>query len=440
MTASCSFVHQTTSDFILRQLYTLTLYLLVPWVLLRLALRGLRTPAYWRRWAERFGYVPKVSEPTALWIHAVSVGEVQATLPLIRALRERIDPARILITTMTPTGSDRIRALYGDQPAQLYTPYDLPGAVARFLDRTRPQLALIMETEIWPNLFHACRRRGIPVFMVNARMSERSFQGYRRVSRLTAQTLGQVAGILAQGDEDRRRLVELGAPADRLHVTGSVKFDIPLPPSLAEQAAALRRGWGVARPVWVAASTHQGEDEVVLQAFANLLQSFPNALLILVPRHPERFSSVRALCVKKHFPVVSRSEGDACNDETRVFIGDTMGELTLFLAAADVAFVGGSLVPVGGHNPLEPVALGVPVVFGPHMFNFAEMSRWLMQAGAAVQVGDAEELARQVGSWLASANMRHDAGQRGRQVVERHKGAADAVLKLLEPYLPVGNP
>ncbi|MEE8342812.1 MAG: lipid IV(A) 3-deoxy-D-manno-octulosonic acid transferase, partial [Gammaproteobacteria bacterium] len=347
--------------------------MLTPLVLLRLALRGLHTPSYWRRWPERFGYVPRLNKPVALWIHAVSVGEVQATLPLVQALRKRIDPADILITTMTPTGSDRVRALYGNQPAHVYVPYDLPGAVARFLDRTQPRLALVMETEIWPNLFHTCHRRGIPVFMVNARMSERSFKGYRRVPGLAAQTLTQVTGILAQGAEDRRRLAELGAPADRLHITGSVKFDIALPPSLAEQAAALRRSWGVERPVWVAASTHQGEDEIILEAFKMLLQSFSNALLILVPRHPERFASAGALCRRKDFSTVLRSEGKDCDATIQVLMGDTMGELTLFFASADVAFVGGSLISAGGHNPLEPAALGVPALFGPHMFNFSDM-------------------------------------------------------------------
>lgn len=404
-------------------------------MLLRLALRGLHTPSYWHRWPERFGFVPRLNKPVALWIHAVSVGEVQATLPLVQSLRDWIDPANILITTMTPTGSDRVGALYGNQTAHVYAPYDLPGAVARFLGRTQPRLALVMETEIWPNLFHACRQQGIPVFMVNARMSERSFKGYRRVPGLAAQTLAQVTGILVQGVEDRRRLAELGASAGRLHITGSVKFDIPLPPSLVEQAAALRRSWGVERPVWVAASTHQGEDEIILEAFRNLLQSFPNALLILVPRHPERFASAEVLCRRKDFSTVLRSEGAACDATIQVFIGDTMGELTLFVASADVAFVGGSLIPAGGHNPLEPAALGVPVLFGPHMFNFSDMSRWLIQAGAAAEVENGDDLVQQVGYWFENTNARHDAGQRGRQVVEQHKGAAKAVVKLLEPYL-----
>ncbi|HKK14856.1 MAG TPA: lipid IV(A) 3-deoxy-D-manno-octulosonic acid transferase [Gammaproteobacteria bacterium] len=419
----------------MRLLYTAILYLLTPLVLLRLVIRGLRAPAYWRGWGQRFGFIEPLRGGRPVWVHAVSVGEVQAALPLVRGLRERHPHCPLLVTTTTPTGAARIGELFNDSVEHVYLPYDLPGAVSRFLDRVQPRLALIIETEIWPNLFAACRHRDIPLMMVNARLSPRSAAGYRRVARLMRDTLGNVSVIAAHARADATRLTELGAPADRVRVTGNIKFDVQLPRSLLERADALRRQCGADRPVWIAASTHEGEDEIVLAAFQRVRERVPDALLMLVPRHPERFARVVERCRKTGYRVVQRSTNEPCGPETDVFVGDTMGELSLFYAAADVAFVGGSLIPSGGHNPLEPAAVGVPVVIGPHVFNFQEISGLLLDAGAARQVADADQLAAAVVDWLRDGVRRNTAGEAGQAVVESNRGALDAVLKLVEGYL-----
>jgi 3-deoxy-D-manno-octulosonic-acid transferase len=314
-------------------------------------------------------------------------------------------------------------------------PYDLPDAVRRFLTRTRPRLALIMETEIWPNLYHACAKRDIPVLLVNARLSARSAAGYQRVHRLTAATLSCLHSIAAQGRTDADHLVELGAPPERVKVTGSIKFDMQIPASLTERAAVLRRDWGMQRPVWIAASTHEGEDEMILDAHRSIRARFPSALLILVPRHPERFARVAALCREQNWSTVLRSEQVPTPAEAAVFVGDSMGELLLFFAATDVAFIGGSLVQHGGHNPLEASAQRIPVLFGPHMFNFALIAQLLLEAGAAREVGDSGQLADSVVHWLADPAVRNTAGERGAAVVEANKGAREAVLAMVEEAL-----
>jgi 3-deoxy-D-manno-octulosonic-acid transferase len=417
-------------------IYTLLLYLLVPLVLLRLAWRGLRAPDYWRRWPERFGFIEPPLGARVIWIHAVSVGEVQAAEPLVRALLENYPAYSLLVTTVTPTGSARVTALFGDEVAHVYAPYDLPGAVKRFFLRVRPQLAIVMETELWPNLFHTCRDRQVPLLLVNARLSEKSMTGYLRVKRLVARTLGNITDIAAQGEADAQRFERLGAQQDRIAVSGNLKFEQRIPPNLLERAEVLRRDWGTGRPVWVAASTHEGEDELLLDVFSELRERFADCLLVLVPRHPERFESVAELCRQRGLNIVLRSEMRPCDADTRVFVGDSMGELPLFLAAADVAFVGGSLVPHGGHNLLEPAGLGIPVVTGPHVFNFTEICELLLQAGACEKVGNTEELAVTLGRWLGDANERHRVGEQGRAVVEKNRGALQTVLAMVDRHLP----
>jgi 3-deoxy-D-manno-octulosonic-acid transferase len=418
-----------------RTLYTLLLYLLVPLVLLRLAWRGLRAPDYWRRWPERFGYIEPPLGERVIWIHAVSVGEVQAAEPLVRALLEAYPAYSLLVTTVTPTGSARVTALFGDEVAHVYAPYDLPGAVKRFFQRVRPRLAIVMETELWPNLFHACRVRQVPLLLVNARLSAKSMAGYLRVKRLVARTLGNITEIAAQGEADAQRFERLGAPQDRISVSGNLKFEQRIPPSLLERAEVLRRDWGTGRPVWIAASTHEGEDELLLDVFSQLRKRFADCLLVLVPRHPERFESVAELCRQRGLKIVLRSEMRPCDAGTRVFIGDSMGELPLFLAAADVAFVGGSLVPHGGHNLLEPAGLGIPVVTGPHVFNFTEICELLLQAGACEKVANPAELADTLDRWLGDANERHRVGEQGRRVVEKNRGALQTVLTMIDRRL-----
>lgn len=416
----------------MRLVYTALFYLLVPWVLLRLLWRARRNPAYRRRWRERFGYFPAILETDTIWVHAVSVGEAIAAFPLVRRLIERYPQRPVVLTTTTPTGSERVTEQLGAHVHHGYMPYDLPGAVARFLTRTRPRLAVIMETEIWPNLYAACRARDIPIVVANARLSERSAAGYRRFAGLTRQTLEHVARFAAQSTADGRRLQALGAPSDRIEITGNVKFDITLPASLAEQAAALRRGWDAERPVWIAASTHEGEEAQILAAFSKVRAHCPRLLLVLVPRHPERFDRVAGLCKAQRLRVVRRTSHCACSPDTDVFLGDTMGELRQLYGTADIAFVGGSLVPAGGHNPLEPAAMRLPIVFGPHMFNFAEISRLLLEAGAAIQVSDAEGLSRGVNEFLQDPSRRTQVGDKAYAVVEANRGALDRTVAVIE--------
>lgn len=424
---------RNSACFKVRYLYTLLLYLAVPGVLLRLYWRGRRVPAYRRRWAERFGWFPALPAAGCIWVHAVSVGEVRAAIPLIRTLQARYPAIPLLITTTTPTGSRQVREMFGNTVWHRYTPYDLPAVVARFLVRTRPRLAIIMETELWPNLLRRCAKAGIPVLVANARLSEKSARGYGRVAGLTGHMLADVTLIAAQSEADAARFRALGAA--RVQVMGNIKYDLALAEDLPAQGSELRRLLGEQRPVLVAASTHAGEDEWVLDAFAQLQPEHPDLLLVLVPRHPERFPVVAELCRQRSLAVVQRSEQRRCEPTTQVFLGDSMGELLLFYAAADVAFVGGSLVPVGGHNVLEPALLGLPVVFGPHMFNFAEASRQLLEAQAAWQVADTGELAATVSRLLTDAALRQVAGRRGMALVAANRGALEKLLGMIKDLL-----
>jgi 3-deoxy-D-manno-octulosonic-acid transferase len=424
----------------LRTVYTAILYLLLPLVMLRLLWRGIRAPAYWRRWSERFGYFPTRTATPTLWIHAVSVGEAIAAFPLVTALRSRYPQLPVVMTTTTPTGSARVREQFGTDVAHGYLPYDLPSAVQRFIARTRPVLAVVMETEIWPNLFHHCQSQHIPIVIANARLSERSARRYQRIAALTRRTLSDVTLFAVQTAADAARFQALGAAPTQLRVTGNIKFDINIPADARHQAATLRAQWGAERPVWIAASTHAGEDEPVLAAYEQIRASVPQLVLILVPRHPERFDRVAALCVSRGFHVARRSLKKDCDPSTEIYVGDTMGELRMLCAAANIAFVGGSLVAVGGHNVLEPAALGIPVLFGPHMFNFVEAADLLLAAGAAVQVEDSETLARGVLAYLLAPDRGATAGANGLKVVEENRGAlrhqVDLITGLIDAQAP----
>ncbi len=419
----------------MRRFYTALLWLGLPLVLARLLWRSRHAPAYRERWRERLGFYAGEPFPESLWIHAVSVGEVQAAQPLIKGLLERHPDLPLVVTTTTPTGAERLNRLFGAQVIHSYTPWDLPPVVRRFLDHTRPRLAVVMETEIWPNLFCTCKQRGIPVVLANARLSARSARGYARIGGLTREALGGIHTLAAQGEADARRFIELGADPARVQLSGNIKFDLHLPASLHEAAAVMRRLWGEGRPVWVAASTHEGEDEIMLEAQRRIAAAVPGALLVLVPRHPERFDPVAALVRREGFAMVRRSEDRPCTPETQVFLGDTMGEVPLFLAAADAAFIGGSLVPTGGHNLLEPAALGVPVAHGPHMFNFADITRLLHEADAAVEVDGADGLAALLSEWLADASERSRVGENGRRVVMQNRGALARLEEIVEETL-----
>ena len=419
-----------------RTFYTLLLHLVLPLIALRLYLRSRKAPAYRQRIAERFAFQLPPLKPGGIWVHAVSVGESIAAAPMIRALRERHPELPITVTCMTPTGSERIRALFGDQVQHCYLPYDLPWAAGRFLDRVRPKLAVIMETELWPNHIHQCARRGIPTVLANARLSEKSARGYARFKGLTRPMLAEMSWIAAQTEAEAERFRQLGARPECVSVTGSIKFDLTVDPELKPRAQALRASWGAdTRPVWIAASTHAGEDEIILAAHRQLLAEQPDSLLILVPRHPERFEAVHVLCQREGFATVRRSSGAAVGKGAQVLLGDTMGELLFLYALADVAFVGGRLVAGGGHNLLEPAALGVPVLSGPHLFNFLEIAAQLRGAGALVNVADCEALARQLWQILNETEERQRMGSAGLVVLRANQGSLARLLGGVESLL-----
>lgn len=413
-----------------RTLYTLLFHLGLPLVALRLFLRARKAPAYGQRVAERFAIKLPPMRQGGIWVHAVSVGESIAAAPMVRALLKAYPELPITVTCMTPTGSERIRALFADEPRiqHCYLPYDLPWAAARFLDHVRPRLGVIMETELWPNHIHQCAKRGIPVALANARLSARSARGYGRFAKLTRPMLAEMSLIAAQTETEAERFRSLGARPECVQVTGSIKFDLKLDEQLLPRARQLREQWQASqRPVWIAASTHEGEDAQVLEAHRRLLQMHADALLILVPRHPERFNAVHALCAEQ-FATVRRSSAELVTDATQVLLGDTMGELLFLYALADIAFVGGSLVPTGGHNPLEPAALALPVISGPHVFNFLDISAMLKDAGALQSVDDSQALAASVQRLVELPQDAKRMGEAGRAVMQANQGALQRLL------------
>ncbi len=415
------------------------LYNLLTWVLLLpfacfWVFRGVVNRAYWNKLPQRFGF----GFPTfkrCIWIHAVSVGEVQAAVPLIRALARRFPHRSLLVSTVTPTGAARVEALFGDSVTHCYIPFEAPFAIRRFFRSVDPQIALIMETEIWPNLYRGCGVRHIPLILVSARISPKSVPGYRKLMPLIRETLSHGIIIAAQSQADADRFLELGASPSRTSVTGNIKFDVELDPELPQRGLALRQQLFAERPVWVAASTHDGEEAQVLDAHKKLLEGRKDLLLVLVPRHPERFSAVRELAQKKGFRVVSRTEDRPCDADTQVFLCDTMGELPLFYAASDIAFVAGSLTPIGGHNLLEPAALGRPIVTGPHLFNAQEIADMFVAREACRIVADSAELAGVVAELLAHPDAAERLGKNGYDIVAANRGALQRLLVLLEPLI-----
>lgn len=417
----------------MRFAYTFLLYLLLPFVLLRLAWRARRQPGYLRHIPERFGRYAPVPHGSYIWIHAVSVGETRAAAPLIHALRGKYPQCRILLTHMTPTGRATGESLFDAGVERCYLPYDYPGAVARFLDGYRPRAGILMETEIWPNLIRACRARSIPLYLANARLSEKSYAGYRRFAALTRESLEGFAAIAAQSAEDARRFAALGAGGVR--ITGSVKFDITPPPAQVEHGRALRRALGETRPVLLAASTREGEEAPLLDALARA--AIPGLLTVIVPRHPQRFEEVARLVEARGLRLQRRSANAAVAPAIGVMLGDSMGEMFAYYSACDVAFVGGSLLPLGGQNLIEACAVGRPVLIGPFTYNFAEATELAVRAGAAVQVPDAAALAREAGRLLHDAAAARRMGEAGLAFCAAHRGATARVLELIQLQNPV---
>ena len=411
----------------MRLLYSLTLYLLLPWALLHLVWRARRQPAYLKHVGERFGVFPNNVPSRVIWIHAVSVGETQAAEPLIRALQARHPEHRILLSHGTPTGRQAGADLYGDRVERCYLPYDFGWASRRFLRRFRPVVGIFMETEIWPNLIQASVHSAVPVYLVNARMSEKSARGYRRIGRLTRAALSQLSRIGAQTDRDAQRLADLGAK--NVKITGNIKFDRRAPAEMLALGATLRGLFGTTRPVILAASTREGEEALILEALAGMKD--PDLLIVVVPRHPQRFEEVTALAKQRGHKVQCRSENRPIEADTRIVIGDSMGEMFAYYAACDIAFIGGSLLPLGGQNLLEGCAVGCPVVVGPHTFNFEDATRGAIDAGAAIRVSDAAELGRTINRLLSDPHRRRAMSEAGKRFTDAHRGATEQTLELL---------
>ena len=420
----------------MRVIYNLLLLLALPFVWLRLFARARSEPAYSERRAERWGRVPASVGRDVVWFHTVSAGETIGAAPMIRALKARLPDQRFLVTTTTPAGSEQVIERLADIVDHCYAPYDYPWAVTRFLRRVEPRALVLMETELWPNIIRGAKRRGAVTSLVNARLSERSARRYAHVSGLTRAMLRDVDHLFCQYPETARRFEALGADNAKLEVTGSIKFDLDIPPDLDSEVARLRREWVPDRPAWIAGSTHPGEEEVVLSAHAELLRRFPNLLLVLVPRHPRRVDEVAALCDRRGLSSVRLSDnGPSGEKETRVLIVDVMGQLLYWYGVAQVAFLGGSLVPVGGHNPIEAAVHGAPMLMARYRFNFAEITQQFAEAGCLASV-DGDSLAGAVADLLADPERRRAQGRAAREVIEANRGGSDKLLARLEEIIP----
>ncbi len=416
----------------MRRLYTLLLYLMLPFASLLVLARGLRTREYWRGGWARFGF-GAARAGGGVWVHAVSVGEVQVAAILIQALRERDHTLEVTLTCATPTGRARARALLPGVEVR-YAPYDLPGCIRRCLARLRPRLLILIETELWPNLLHEADRAGLPILIASARVSERSSRLYRRLPSLMRGALERNVWVGAQTAADLERFAAMGVMPQRLTLVGNVKFDRVLPADIHERGAQWRDYYAAGRPVWVAGSTHPEEEAIVLEAHRQLRAGQPRALLILAPRHPARFAAAAAAIAAKGFQYARRS-GAGSEGPPDVLLLDSIGELLEFYAACDVAFVGGSLVPVGGHNLLEPAALGVPVISGPEQFNSPDVARVLSEQGGLITVHDADELAAALTSLIDDPDRRARRGDAARMAMDAHRGALAKLLRLTQTLL-----
>ncbi|MEA3132760.1 MAG: 3-deoxy-D-manno-octulosonic-acid transferase [Gammaproteobacteria bacterium] len=414
------------------------MYLLRPIAFAVVLWRGLGNRRYWEALSERFGFGASSATPT-IWVHAVSLGEVTAAAALIRALHTRYPQWPVFLTTATPTGRARAHALFGDSMPVRFLPYDTPGSMRRLVARVRPRLAIILETELWPNLFNECRRLGIPTILASARLSLKSVTRYQRFGGLFRGVFSDNTLVAAQSAEDAERFIAIGAHRDRTRIIGNVKFDMAIDPAVVARGLELRSAYWGPRPVWIAGSTHAGEEDLVLTAHAELQADVAGALLLLVPRHPERFQSVADLLSRRGFRFERRSSGNAVRPDCEVLLVDTVGELATLYASVDVAFVGGSLVPVGGHNLLEPAALGVPVITGPYQSSGKEIAQLLLREGAALQVADAPQLTDGLKQLFADPARRSRMGASGRHAVDVNRGSVARLLEFIEPILSAGS-
>ncbi len=426
-----------------RLLYSALLYLLLPFTAIKLLWRGLKQPAYLNHWSERYGFYSQTISQPLIWLHCVSVGETRAAKPLIEALLEKYPAHQILLTHATPTGREAGEQLFPKDKyprlSRCYLPYDTPYGVKRFLKHFQPSLGLLMETELWFNLIEGCKARGIPLLLVNARLSERSARGYAKVGKLSAQGLDSLSAIAAQTEQDANRLNDLLGKAGKVVVAGNLKFDVNPPVDEAERGRYLRGLLGVKRPVFLAASTRDGEEALILEAIAS--SEIDNLLTLIVPRHPQRFDEVAALLSNHNIPFCRRSElsmGNIAADipNCSVILGDSMGELFTYYAACDVAFIGGSLLPLGGQNLIEACAMGKPVLIGPYTFNFSDATDFAVQAGAAIRVNNPQALAEKLSLLMNDTEARKAISDAALVFSKSASGATQRLMDLIARYLP----
>jgi len=413
--------------------YDFCLTLLLPVLIIRLFWRSLKMQEYRQRILERFGIFTYSKAPGGIWVHAVSVGESMAAIPMILKLRELYPDIEITVTTTTPTGSARIVNSLGRKVFHTYVPYDISWMVKKFLHKIKPSLLIIMETEIWPNIIAICQNNNIPVVLANGRMSAKSMQSYKKFFPWIKHSLNSLTKIAAQEQNDYNRYQELGA-RDNLTITGNLKFDLKLPLAQIQAGVSVKTSW-LERPVWIAASTHSGEEELVLAAHRQLLSQYPNLLLVLVPRHPDRFAAVAKLLSSQNYSYTRRSSDARVEDVHQVLLGDTMGEMAFYYSLADVAFVGGSLVPIGGHNLLEPASCGIPVVTGPNLRNFSFISEKMLAMEAITIVNDTTELAQEVENLLANGDRCQKMRRNSELFLQQNQGALDRLIAIIKQLL-----
>ena len=411
-----------------RWLYSILLYVLIPIEILRLLNLSRKSPLYRKRWSERFGINKPAVSGDVIWFHTVSVGETLAAVPLIEAVIDTNPEATVLVTTLTPTGSEQVYKRLGDKVVHCYAPYDLPHLMSGFINHLKPSRLFIMETELWPNMLHYAYSSGVRIVLMNARMSAKSAKGYARFRNMSKAMLQQIDKIAVQNKPDAERFRQLGVRDEQLQVTGNIKYDLKIPLEVSQTAAELRKRTQQ-RPIWLAASTHAGEDEILIKAHKKLLKDYPQAMLILVPRHPERFDSAYELCLQSGCSVFRRTESADAQGE--IYLADTMGELLIFCALSDAVFIGGSLIEHGGHNTLEAAAFKKPVMSGPHDHNFLEVNRQLTEANALARVASANEIKQQLVTWFTDNDEAERAGEAGYKVVLENRGALDRTLQIL---------
>lgn len=418
----------------IRWLYTLCFYLALPFIWLRLLIKSRHNREYRQRWCERLGYVPKSPPSGGLWVHAVSLGEVVAVTPLIKAIQRDYPHLALTFTTTTPAGSNQVQTIFGQTVTHLYCPYDYPGALRRFLSAVKPKWLVLVEKELWPNLLFYCHQNKIPVVLANATLSPHSFQRYQHFTRIKKLFFNPLSQIIAQSPADFKRFQDLGISLDRLTLSPNLKSDLFINPEIQASARQRRHNLFGDRPVWIAASTHEGEERILLAVHRRLRLAFPTLILLLVPRHKERFERIHQLCQKSGFATVRHSLKQTVTPETVIYLGDTLGELLWFYSLADFAFVGGSLVPVGGHNPLEASAFGLPCLMGPYDYNCKASTQALANEGGLQWVKDEGELYQQGLHWLAQPDQCHDDGLKAQAVFNRQQGGVAIHMEVLRAF------